>query len=146
MPRAVTRKQAAAASEQEQKPLVQNGNVRTEEPIQDADVTAAATEPQENIFLFWPNIIGYFRIVLAIASLYYMPLHPRTCSLLYSASCLLDALDGYAARYFDQSTRFGAVLDMITDRCTTSSLLVRCRGPDGRQRALWNRMAADTSY
>jgi hypothetical protein len=53
-----------------------------------------------------------------------MPLHPRTCSLLYSISCLLDALDGYAARYFNQSTRFGAVLDMVTDRCTTSCLLV----------------------
>ncbi|KAI0427960.1 CDP-diacylglycerol-inositol 3-phosphatidyltransferase-like protein PIS [Xylaria sp. FL1042] len=80
--------------------------------------------PAENIFLFWPNLIGYFRIVLAIASLYYMPLHPRTCSILYSISCLLDALDGYAARYFHQSTRFGAVLDMVTDRCTTSCLLV----------------------
>ena len=53
-----------------------------------------------------------------------MPLHPRTCSLLYSISCLLDALDGVAARYFQQSTQFGAVLDMITDRCTTSCLLV----------------------
>ncbi|KAI1213636.1 CDP-alcohol phosphatidyltransferase-domain-containing protein [Annulohypoxylon truncatum] len=80
--------------------------------------------PRENIFIFWPNIIGYSRIVLAIASLYYMPLHPRTCSLLYSVSCLLDALDGYAARYFEQSTKFGAVLDMVTDRCTTSCLLV----------------------
>ena len=67
---------------------------------------------------------GYSRIVLAVASLYYMPLHPRTCSLLYSVSCLLDALDGYAARYFNQSTRFGAVLDMVTDRCTTACLLV----------------------
>lgn len=98
----------------------------------------------ENIFLFYPNIIGmspkfrsicaqdknshmfvgYTRIILAIASLYYMPLHPRTCSLLYSVSCLLDALDGLAARYFEQSTRFGAVLDMVTDRCTTACLLV----------------------
>ncbi|RQM05412.1 hypothetical protein DH86_00001935, partial [Scytalidium sp. 3C] len=80
--------------------------------------------PRENIFLFIPNIIGYARIILAIASLYYMPLHPRTCSLLYSISCLLDALDGYAARRYEQSTRFGAVLDMVTDRCTTSCLLV----------------------
>ncbi|KAL3426749.1 CDP-diacylglycerol-inositol 3-phosphatidyltransferase [Phlyctema vagabunda] len=79
---------------------------------------------EENIFLFYPNVIGYFRIVLALGALYYMPLHPRTCSLLYSISCLLDALDGYAARYFEQSTRFGAVLDMVTDRCTTSCLLV----------------------
>lgn len=53
-----------------------------------------------------------------------MPLHPRTCSLLYSISCLLDALDGVAARRFEQSTRFGAVLDMVTDRCTTACLLV----------------------
>ena len=53
-----------------------------------------------------------------------MPLHPRTCSGLYSVSCLLDALDGVAARRFEQSTRFGAVLDMVTDRCTTACLLV----------------------
>ncbi|KAJ9661525.1 phosphatidylinositol synthase 1 (CDP-alcohol phosphatidyltransferase1) [Neophaeococcomyces mojaviensis] len=79
---------------------------------------------EENIFLFLPNLIGYFRVVLAIASLYYMPLHPRTCSLLYSISCILDALDGFAARRYNQSTTFGAVLDMVTDRCTTSCLLV----------------------
>lgn len=53
-----------------------------------------------------------------------MPLHPRRCSFLYSISCLLDALDGYAARAFNQSTKFGAVLDMVTDRCTTTCLLV----------------------
>ncbi|KAF1947443.1 hypothetical protein EJ02DRAFT_480957 [Clathrospora elynae] len=78
----------------------------------------------ENIFLFIPNLIGYSRVVLALASLYYMPLHPRTCSILYSVSCLLDALDGYAARKYEQSTKFGAVLDMVTDRCTTTCLLV----------------------
>ncbi|KAJ9644279.1 phosphatidylinositol synthase 1 (CDP-alcohol phosphatidyltransferase1) [Knufia peltigerae] len=79
---------------------------------------------EENIFLFIPNLIGYARIVLAIASLYYMPLHPRTCSGLYSFSCILDAADGMAARRYNQGTTFGAVLDMVTDRCTTSCLLV----------------------
>jgi CDP-diacylglycerol--inositol 3-phosphatidyltransferase len=53
-----------------------------------------------------------------------MPLHPRTCSALYSFSCILDAADGLAARRYNQSTTFGAVLDMVTDRCTTSCLLV----------------------
>ncbi|TKA34885.1 hypothetical protein B0A54_13848 [Friedmanniomyces endolithicus] len=53
-----------------------------------------------------------------------MPLHPRRCSFLYSISCLMDALDGIAARQFQQSTKFGAVLDMVTDRCTTTCLLV----------------------
>lgn len=84
----------------------------------------AREEPKENIFLFYPNLIGYSRVILAIASLYYMPLHPRTCSLLYSISCILDALDGFAARHYNQSTTFGAVLDMVTDRCTTACLLV----------------------
>lgn len=53
-----------------------------------------------------------------------MPIHPRTCPLLYSTSCLLDALDGAAARRLGQSTQFGAVIDMVTDRCTTTCLLV----------------------
>lgn len=113
----------AAASETPTKPGAQSDP----DGITDAHLSAVSARhdgPVENIFLFWPNLIGYFRIVLAVASLYYMPLHPRTCSLLYSISCLLDALDGYAARYFSQSTRFGAVLDMVTDRCTTSCLLV----------------------
>lgn len=53
-----------------------------------------------------------------------MPVHPRRCSAIYAVSCLLDALDGYAARKLNQGTRFGAVLDMVTDRCTTTCLLV----------------------
>ncbi|KAH0610526.1 uncharacterized protein LAJ45_03357 [Morchella importuna] len=85
---------------------------------------AMSAEPRpENIFLFIPNLIGYARVVLAGASLYYMSYHPHYCTILYSISCLLDALDGYAARKYNQSTKFGAVLDMVTDRCTTSCLL-----------------------
>ena len=74
--------------------------------------------------LFTLTQAGFSRILLVSASLYYMSLHPRTCSLLYNISCLLDALDGAAAREFEQSTQLGAVLDMVTDRCTTSCLLV----------------------
>ena len=120
--------------------LVGNGSVNGSPKTPPTSSTKA--KPVENIFLFWPNVIGmrfrmnvlrearplisagYSRIILATASLYYMPLHPRTCSLLYSISCLLDALDGIAARHFQQSTQFGAVLDMVTDRCTTACLLV----------------------
>jgi len=118
-------------------------------PLTNGNSNGAAIAPSlprsdENVFTFVPNLIGthfplhgfalnanhprpstgYSRIILALASLYYMPLHPRTCSFLYSISCLLDALDGVAARHYHQATRFGAVLDMVTDRCTTSCLLV----------------------
>jgi len=70
-----------------------------------------------------PNLIGYSRVILAGLSLFYMPIHPKICTLLYGISCLLDAVDGQAARWLDQSSRFGAVLDMVTDRCTTACLL-----------------------
>ncbi|PWY90041.1 CDP-diacylglycerol-inositol 3-phosphatidyltransferase PIS [Aspergillus heteromorphus CBS 117.55] len=113
-----TRRQKAAAELEATDPSpAVNGTLREEPKV-------PAEEVQENVFLFVPNLIGYARVVLTMASLYYMPLHPRTCSLLYSVSCLLDALDGYAARYYNQSTTFGAVLDMVTDRCTTACLLV----------------------
>jgi len=53
-----------------------------------------------------------------------MNVHPLTCAILYGVSCILDALDGFYARKFSQSTKFGAVLDMVTDRCTTACLLI----------------------
>lgn len=93
-----------------------NGGVQTA-------MQKAPQELEENIFLFVPNLIGYSRVFLAAASLYYMKQHPITCFILYSISCLLDALDGYFARSLNQATKFGAVLDMVTDRCTTSCLL-----------------------
>lgn len=77
----------------------------------------------ENVFLFVPNLIGYSRIILAGLALHYMSYHPKYCTLLYCISCLLDAVDGQAARALDQTSKFGAVLDMVTDRCTTSCLL-----------------------
>ncbi|CAM9648702.1 unnamed protein product, partial [Scytosiphon promiscuus] len=35
-----------------------------------------------------------------------------------------DAVDGHLARKFNQASRFGAVLDMATDRCSTAGLLL----------------------
>ncbi|TEB31244.1 CDP-diacylglycerol-inositol 3-phosphatidyltransferase [Coprinellus micaceus] len=82
-----------------------------------------ATAQPENVFLFVPNLIGYARVILAGLSLHYMNHHPKACTILYGISCLLDAVDGHAARALNQTSKFGAVLDMVTDRCTTSCLL-----------------------
>ena len=109
--------------------------------VADSTRSDLANHKKENIFLFVPNLIGmakillhntlilticsgYTRVILAIISLYFMPIHPRRCSAIYAVSCLLDALDGYAARKLNQGTKFGSVLDMVTDRCTTTCLLV----------------------
>ncbi|XP_026481312.1 CDP-diacylglycerol--inositol 3-phosphatidyltransferase-like [Ctenocephalides felis] len=78
----------------------------------------------ENIFLFVPNLIGYGRVILAIISFYFMPTNYVVACGCYIISGLLDAVDGHAARYFNQSTKFGAILDQLTDRCGTMCLLV----------------------
>jgi hypothetical protein len=69
---------------------------------------------------------GYTRVILAGLSLYFMSYHPKYCTVLYVVSCLLDAVDGQAARYLGQTSEFGAVLDMVTDRrvLTLSYVLV----------------------
>ncbi|KAL7754158.1 phosphatidylinositol synthase 1 (CDP-alcohol phosphatidyltransferase1) [Sorochytrium milnesiophthora] len=54
---------------------------------------------------------------------YYMSTEPLLCFVLYGVSCLLDAADGYVARALNQCSKFGAVLDMVTDRSTTTCLL-----------------------
>jgi len=46
----------------------------------------------------------------------------------YFVSFCLDAADGYFARLLDQKSEFGALLDMLTDRCGTAMLLsILCR-------------------
>lgn len=82
------------------------------------------SEKQENIFLFVPNIIGFGRIILALISFYYMPTHCILAVTCYVTSALLDAIDGHAARYFNQSTKFGAMLDQLTDRAGTVGLMM----------------------
>ena len=99
-------------------------------PVTTQGALEEANSADENVFLFVPNLIGawqnmpagaltsgYARVVLAAISLYYMRGNPKVCTVLYCVSCLLDAFDGMAARKFDQCTKFGAVLDMVTDRC-----------------------------
>lgn len=91
------------------------------DPVYTLDL--ATTTVDENVFLFVPNLIGYARVVLAAASLCIMPTHPKACTALYFLSSILDAVDGQAARALGQTSKFGAVLDMVTDRCATSCLL-----------------------
>ncbi|KAJ7314059.1 hypothetical protein JRQ81_005978 [Phrynocephalus forsythii] len=79
---------------------------------------------EENIFLFVPNLIGYARIIFAFIAFYFMPTSHVVASFFYLLSGFLDAFDGHAARALNQGTRFGAMLDMLTDRCTTMCLLV----------------------
>ena len=75
------------------------------------------------VFFYVPNIIGFGRIFCSLYSFYIYETQPELFLFLYFLSFALDGLDGIAARYFNQSTAFGTVLDMVTDRFSTAGLV-----------------------
>jgi len=79
------------------------------------------------VLLYYPNIIGYLRIISLIIAYYYMQSHTsnyKLASFYYLFSWILDALDGFTARYFNQCSKFGWVLDMVIDKTSTACLLM----------------------
>ena len=84
------------------------------------------TTTPSDVLLFIPNLIGYFRVICTLTALTLMICVPSTwlfAILLYLCSFVLDLFDGMAARKFNQTSNFGGLLDMITDRCSTLGLL-----------------------
>lgn len=80
------------------------------------------------VFLFVPNIIGYLRFAFLFAVFPLYRNQPLAALVCYGLSQILDAFDGMAARYFKQSTRFGAVLDMVCDRASNGVMLAILAG------------------
>lgn len=74
------------------------------------------------VWLYVPNIIGYLRILLSIVAFAHSR-SPWKFFAYYFTGFVLDAADGLAARKLDQTSGFGAQLDMLTDRCATAALL-----------------------
>ena len=62
--------------------------------------------------------------------MHYMGHHPKYSTIAYCISQLLDAVDGHAARYLGQASKFGAVLDMVTDRCVWLPVHLLAMGSD----------------
>ncbi|EAL65018.1 hypothetical protein ACTFIW_007221 [Dictyostelium discoideum] len=76
------------------------------------------------VYTYVPNIIGYFRVIFAILAFKYSHDEYVKFFVFYAISALLDMADGHAARLLNQCSQFGALLDMITDRCSTIALMV----------------------
>ncbi|XP_012990961.3 uncharacterized protein si:ch1073-145m9.1 isoform X1 [Esox lucius] len=66
------------------------------------------------VFVYWPNILGYIRLVL-IFTAWNAFNNPAVFFTSYSISVILDGLDGWTARRFSQTSRFGAWLDVVVD-------------------------------
>lgn len=76
------------------------------------------------ILLYVPNLIGYARIFLLILTYWFMVDQYLIAIIFYSLSSILDAFDGYYARKLGQSSKFGGLLDMLTDRGATACLIM----------------------
>ncbi|KAI8912591.1 hypothetical protein EDD86DRAFT_231908 [Gorgonomyces haynaldii] len=75
----------------------------------------------DNVLLFVPNIIGYIRVVLLLLSLLFLNVYPPWPTVfMYGISGLLDALDGHAARMFNQ----GTLTETSNQICATACLML----------------------
>ena len=83
-----------------------------------------STSPMHKVLFYWPNIVGYIRIALISFAFSKGTHNPVVFVLAYLLALILDAVDGYLARRFDQCSSFGAVLDMLCDRVSTCGLVV----------------------
>lgn len=77
-----------------------------------------------NVLCYVPNIIGYFRAACLVVAAIAFDTAPLF-HLSYSLNFLLDGVDGFAARYFNQVSRFGYCLDMILDRVGNALLYAK---------------------
>ncbi|MCO5571832.1 hypothetical protein L7F22_025580 [Adiantum nelumboides] len=76
------------------------------------------------IYLYVPNLIGYARILANFVAFGFAFSNKKLFAGLYLLSFVCDELDGRFARLLNQTSTFGAVLDMVTDRVSTCGLLV----------------------
>jgi CDP-diacylglycerol--inositol 3-phosphatidyltransferase len=76
----------------------------------------------QKVILYVPNIIGYTRLVLLFMSMFSAEL---VFVSLYLTSVSLDYFDGMIARYLGETSELGKVLDMVTDRISTTVLCIK---------------------
>ncbi|XP_051963582.1 CDP-diacylglycerol--glycerol-3-phosphate 3-phosphatidyltransferase [Xyrauchen texanus] len=67
-----------------------------------------------HVCLYVPNVIGYIRILLVLTA-WIVYTNPLRFVPLYVLSIILDGVDGWAARRLQQTSRFGAWLDVVAD-------------------------------
>jgi len=69
-----------------------------------------------DVLLFYPNLIGYARVILMVLSFWFAMKDWKISIICYLLAFTGDVVDGYVARAFKQSSTYGGILDMVTDR------------------------------
>lgn len=70
------------------------------------------------VLLYIPNMLNYLRLLLVILMIFNMKKRPILTFTLCVSSGLIDSVDGRIARYLEQTSNLGAVLDLTMDRAT----------------------------
>lgn len=83
---------------------------------------------QQAVSLFLPNVLGYLRMIMAFVGLYYSSEQPTYAVVIWVVSALLDLLDGPLARFLNQTSQFGVVLDIVADNVLRSCVWVAVSG------------------
>lgn len=84
-----------------------------------------------------PNLLTLLRVAVipVIVVLFYLPYpYMRQLALcLYAAACITDWIDGYLARKWGETSKFGAFLDPVADKLlvTVSLVMLLESDPDG---------------
>ncbi|TMW60212.1 hypothetical protein Poli38472_000254 [Pythium oligandrum] len=88
-----------------------------------ADKPSADKSPVE-VYFYLSSLIGYVRVVLVTYSLYIALEDYKTSIVCYTIAFICDFFDGYVERWLDQRSNYHAILDVVTDRCSTGGLLM----------------------
>lgn len=75
-----------------------------------------------------PTLLTLFRVILIpfFVLVFYLPFTwaPFVCALIFWVAAITDWFDGYLARRWNQSTRFGAFLDPVADKVMVAIAMV----------------------
>ena len=85
-----------------------------------------------------PNWLTYARCaaIPLLIWFFYQPFQNYAASFIFAGASLTDYLDGYLARRWDCSTKFGAFLDPVADKLMVSTALVLLSGRYGMYLAI----------
>lgn len=82
----------------------------------------------KDLLFNWPNLLTFIRLAAIpfLVFFFYLPVSwsHLAATLVFALACLTDWLDGYLARYLQQSTTLGAFLDPVADKLMVSTALI----------------------
>lgn len=89
-----------------------------------------------------PNCLTFFRILAIplIVAVYYSGWQYTNwyCTILFSLAGISDALDGYLARKWNQTSKLGAFLDPVADKLLVSTMLLLVLANTEIKQNLWS--------